>query len=263
MTSNGAKEPAILSGAYKPGPAQREAFSICIYGRGGVGKTTLVGTMPGRGLILDTPKTEGGTFVLENVADRIDIYPLKSWGDIQTAFWFLKKEAHKYQWVAIDSITGVTQLAITKVIGEREIQADPHKISLPEWGIVGRLVGELVPDFRTLPIHTIWVAQERVFGEEGQPKVIGPDTSPAARQMLIPPLLLCGRLYLSYGLDGTQDRVLRILPHPEFDAKARSRPGQTPPAVIKNPNLGVILKYLLGSGERPAEHEEGNVIILS
>src|SRR5688572_28801545 len=116
MTNNGAKQAAVLEGAYKPGPNNRESFSICIYGRGGVGKTTLVGTMPGRGLVLDTPKTEGGTFVLENVADRIDVYPLNDWASIQTAFWFLQKQAHPYQWVAIDSLTGVTQLAITKVI---------------------------------------------------------------------------------------------------------------------------------------------------
>lgn len=253
-----------IPGAYKPGPTQRESFSLCIYGRGGVGKTTLLGTMPGRGLVIDVPQIEGGTFVLEAAAERIDIKPLTAWDEIDDVFWFLKKQPHQYQWVAIDSLTAMTQLAIRKTVGERDLDVDPNKISLQDWGKVGRLVGELIYRFRTLPIHTIWVAQERKFGNEdqGDAKLVGPDTSPSALQMLIPPLLLCGRLTIEYTLDGTAERHMRIKPHPEMYTKVRARAGLDVPAVIRNPDLGHLLKFLLGSGERPEEVQESPMLIV-
>lgn len=261
MTSNSIVR---IPGAYKPGPTQKESFSLCIYGRGGTGKTTLLGTMPGQGLIIDIPQIEGGTFVLEHVADRIDIKSLTAWDEIDDVFWFLKKQPHAYQWVAIDSLTAMTQLAIRKTIGERDLDVDPNKISLQDWGKVGRLVGEMIYRFRTLPIHTIWIAQERKYGneEQGDPKMVGPDTSPAALQMLIPPLMLCGRLTIEYTLEGAAERHLRIKPHPEIHAKVRARSGLDVPGTIRNPHLGQLLKYLLGSGERPEEVQELAMLIV-
>lgn len=246
---------------YKPGDStQQQAFGICIYGKGGSGKTTLVGTMPGHGLLIDVPQVEGGTFVLENVKDRIDVTTVERWDEIDRVYWYLVNGKHSYQWVAIDSLTAFTELAKRKTIKERDLAADPHSISLQEWGKIGRLVGEMIYQFRTLKQHTIWIAQERSFGNDNEPKIIGPDTSPAALTNLIPSMMLVGRLYVEQGEDGWERR-LRIGPNEHYYTKTRAKPGLDIPAVVRNPRLDVLLKYMLGNGERPEEVNESLIIL--
>lgn len=253
--------------AYKPGQRAMQGLGLCIYGIGGAGKTTLAGTMPGQGLVIDVPQVEGGDFVLSDKSDRIDVVAVEKWNQIDEQFHFLKEQKHPYKWVAIDSLTAMTELAKRKAIHDRDhvsFTADPHMISMPEWGKVGRLVGEMVYQFRLLPIHTIWIAQERKFGgdeDTGAEAKLGPDTSPAALQMLLPSLMLVGRLSVEAGTDGWE-RHLRVGPHPRFYTKARMRPDKEPLSVVRNPNLGTLLKYMLGSGAKPEEVEETSITLI-
>lgn len=267
MTAPAAPAPVkelTLEGVFKPGTNTSQSFGLCIYGRGGVGKTTLLATMPGRGLIIDVPQIEGGTFVLAG-SNNIDVKSVEEWDEVNDIYWFLEKKAHPYRWVAVDSITAFLELAKRKTIKERDLNMDPHVISLQEWGKVGRLVGELVYRFRRLKTHTIWIAQERKFGNEedpATPSIIGPDVSPSALQMLLPSMLLVARLSVERGPDGGWERHLRIGPHNHYYTKCRARPNLDVPAVIRNPRLDVLLKYLLGSGERPEQAEEASVLVL-
>lgn len=244
-----------LAGTFKPSPRQGESYGICIYGRGGVGKTSLLATMPGKGLVIDVPQFEGGTFVLSGASERIDVYPCQQWEDIDAAFWFLAREPHSYRWVAVDSITGMQELAKRKTIGERDISADPHTISLQEWGKIGRLVSELIFRFRTLKIHTIWIAQERTHrGDDGGSGPVGPDLTPSALSSLIPSMALLGRMSYEQGGDGAWQRLLRVGPHQDYYTKYRALPGVDMPPIIVNPNLHQILGYMLGlRQDRPEE----------
>lgn len=258
MSAAAAAKPAQLAGVHKPGERSPNGFGLCIYGVGGVGKTTLLGTMPGRGLIVDVPQIEGGTLVLEGVKDRIDVKPIESWDDIDDVYWFLSKQIPSptsYQWVGIDSITAMSELAKRKVIKERPLDSDPHQITQQDWGKIGQLVSELIYKFRTLPIHTLWVAQERKFdgATEQGPGKLGPAVSPMALGALLPSMLLVGRLSTEYAADGTLERQFMLGSHPSYYTKVRARPGLDVPRVCRNPNLAIILKYLLGSGPRPEE----------
>lgn len=237
-----------LNGLYKPSDRPRQAFGLCIYGQGGVGKTTIIGTLPGRGLIIDVPQIEGGTHVLSQHADRIDVVPVEEWDQIDPIYWFLKRGGHEYKWVAIDSITAFTELAKRKTIKERDLDADPHKVTLPEYGKIGDLVGELIYRFRTLDIHTIWTAQERRFGgdEGGGPVMIGPATTPSALAALKPSMLLVARLYVENLPGGKVERRMRIGPSSLYHAKARALPSVNVPPVIRNPHLGTLLAFLFG-----------------
>jgi len=46
--------------------------------------------MPGKGIVADVPQMEGGTYVLEDQAERIDITTIDKWDDIQRLYWHLK-----------------------------------------------------------------------------------------------------------------------------------------------------------------------------
>lgn len=256
--------PAVLPGTYKPGSKPPSSIAVCIYGKGGVGKTTLLGTMPGKGLVLDIPQMEGGTVVLSDKAN-IDVKEVTSWNDVDAIYWFLAKENHDYRWVGIDSITAMAELARRKTIKERTLADDAHTVSLQEWGKVGSLVAELIYKFRTLPIATIWIAQERRHGGEmAQEAFIGPDVSPRALAALQPSMFLLGRLSVEQGLDGTYQRQLRVGPHPFYLSKMRASPGADVPPLIANPNLGKLLRYALGvpGAERPEAVSEGLSLVL-
>jgi phage nucleotide-binding protein len=253
-----------LKGLYKPSVDAKQTFGLCIYGRGGTGKTTLLGTMPGKGLIIDVPQIEGGTFVLEDKADRIDIVPVETWDEVQPIYWYLKKEKHDYRWVAIDSITAFQELAKRKVVKERDtaLNADPHTITLQEWGKMGQLVGELVYQFRLLPLHTIWVAQERSHGSDEGGRIVGPDIIPSALAALMPSMMIVGRLSVQQTEDASWARILRVGPHPDYYTKVRAKPGLEVPSVIARPDIGSILRFLLGSGPAPEAATEPTIVVL-
>lgn len=262
-----------IPGSFKPGRKIAEAIHAVIYGPGGAGKTTLVGTMPGRGLVIDIPQIEGGDFVLADKADRIDVIRVESWVKVtgspveqpglQEVFNFLKYQNHGYKWVAIDSLTGWTELAKRKVVGERPnaLVLDPHKVTQPEWGTIGGLIAEMIYQFHTLPIHVLWTAQERSYGGDKDPAeahFIGPSTSPAALQALLPPQMLIGRIYMEKQMNGAIERHFRVGSSSSFKTKVRALPGKDVPAVIRNPDLAVIFRYMLGGPEhsRPEEVAE-------
>lgn len=218
--------------------------------------------MPGRGLVIDVPQIEGGTFVLGDVADRIDVTEVDSWNQIDDIYWFLAKGKHDYRWVAIDSITAFQALAMRRVVKERDLDIDPHKVTMPEWGTVGSLVSEMVYRFRTLPISTIWIAQERNFKDDDSARgsMVGPDVSPMVLGKLMPSQLLVGRLFVDQQIDGTWQRHMRIGPSSEYHTKYRARPDLNVPSVIREPNLGQLLLYLIKDGPRPDEVNEGGVL---
>lgn len=233
---------------------------MCIYGKGGTGKTTLLGTLPGKGLIIDVPQIEGGTFVLEDHSDHIDVIPVETWDAIDKVYWFLAKSPHEYKWAAIDSITAMQELAKRKVITERALDADPHTISLQEWGKIGRLVSELTYKFRTLKMHTIFIAQERRDSRDGEPTHYGPEVTPSALTTLLPSMTLVGRLSVERASTGGWERRLRIGASENYTAKARAKSGLDVPTIVRNPNLGGLLRFLVRGGDRPEEYREDDIL---
>jgi len=206
--------------------------------------------MPGRGLVLDIPQIEGGTMVLSDCADRIDVLPIVEWKDFSDAWKYLAREKHDYKWVAIDTITAAQELAKRKTIHERDLAADPHTVSMQDWGKIGELDCELIYRFKLLPLHLIVLAQERLRGssEEGTLEY-QPDISPKGLSGLTPSMFLIGRLYtreVGADKDIYVERRLRVGPHATTVTKVRALRTRQPPAVIREPNLGQILAYLLG-----------------
>ena len=244
---------SIAARIRKPSPKINH-FAVVIYGRGGTGKTTLLGTMPGKGLILDIPQVEGGTMVLSDKADRIDVLPVTKWADFSDAWEFLSQTKHDYKWVAIDTITAAQELAKRRTLKERDtgsFAGDPHQITMQDWGKIGELNKELYYRFKLLPFHLILTAQELLkgTGEDGTLEY-QPNISPASQNGLTA-MHVIGRLYTREVSDGTTkerttERRLRVGAISTAVAKARAVPGRAVPPVIKNPNLGQILGYLAG-----------------
>lgn len=251
---------SIIERIRKP-RAEVAQYLAVIYGRGGVGKTTMLGTMPGRGLVIDIPQFEGGDMVLSNKRDRISIAPVRVWEEINTLYLALRKGGQingtKYDWVAIDTISACQQLARKKVLKERdEIRAQRYEIRLNDWGSISQLMGQLFEQFRLLSMPVIFTAQEKARrddrnDEEDGERIIIPNVSPASLDLLIPHPLLIGRLYMYEGEDSKWERRLRVGPHSNYVTKSRSIPGRALPPIIRKPHLGNILGWMRGKDVKP------------
>ena len=258
---------SIIERIHKPS-ADLRRVGVCIYGRGGVGKTTLLGTMPGKGLIIDVPQVEGGTSVLSDKADKIEVLPVVQWNDLDEAYRHLKGGDHEYKWSAIDTIGACQELAKRKVISERDLNADPHTVSMQEWGKIGQLMAELFYKFRLLPMNTILLAQEKSRELEEGGREYQPAVSPMSLEALLPPQHLVARLYVWQTQDDKGETIwerrLRTAPHQMYLTKARNVRGRELPPVINEPHLGQILAYMLGEKVRPPQSaRDENVLDLA
>lgn len=234
-------------------------IGACIYGRIGAGKTRLLGSMPGRGLVLDVPQVEGGTMVLEDKKESIDVLPIVKWEELEEAFQLLKANVEvpgtefrgSYQWVALDSATALGELAKRKAIRERPegLAADPHIIGLQDWGKVGQLMAEMFFKFRTLRMHVLFTAQERIRTDDNG-TMIAPDVSPAALAAMLPSMFLVARLFVkevpSENGAYTWQRQLNVGPSSSVYCKVRALPSRPLPTVIAEPSLAEIFGYILG-----------------
>lgn len=255
---------------HKPGGNLKSA-NIGIYGPGGAGKTTLIGTMPGRGLLIDVPQIEGGDFVLKG-KDNIDVVTVSEFKEINDIYWALARkdkaelpDVEEYKWVAVDSVTAMQELAKRQVINERDIPEAAHKVSPQDWGYTGQLVAELLYRFSMLPISKIWVAQQRNFRGDEEfdiPSQIGPAVLPSVLTALFPPTTMIARLSVVIDDDDSEVRILRVGQHPLYLTKCRAYPGRALPRVIREPDLGGILRYLFADGKRPKRFKEAGGIIL-
>lgn len=246
----------------KPSPSIGHV-AVTIYGKGGVGKTTLLGSMPGKGLVLDIPTIEGGTMVLHEHANHIDIIPCTDWADFDDVYNYIKKNPDTYKWLAIDSITAAAKLAKRKAVSERDLASDPAQVTMQDWGKIGNLMEELFYRYRQLPVHLIFIAQEKPretdMGIEYQP-----DISPAALGALIPSMFLVGRLF-TREVDNEDDsegapakvteRWLRVGPHGNSLTKSRTLPSRPLPAIIRRPDLRNILRWILGAKDAEPPEE--------
>ena len=239
-------------------------FLVLIYALAGVGKTTMLGTVPGYGLVIDAPDFEGGTSVLHKKAKRIKVTSVYEWEEYDVLYKMLRKMEHQFDWVSVDTITAAGKLARKKVVGERdEIGGEGHKLRIQDWGEIGQLNEQLYEKFRSLPIPVIFTAQERERmstndDEEEITRVI-PNISPASLDALIPHPMLTGRLYMYEDSDGKWHRQLRVGPHSRFVTKSRSLPDRPLPSIIRSPNLGNILAYMMGQDvKKPKQGEESD-----
>lgn len=243
-------------------------FLALIYAYSGVGKTTILGTMTGRGLVIDIPQYEGGTNVLYPKRKRIKVVPVVAWEELNDLYQMLRKGGHNYDWVAIDTITGAQQLARKKVITERdEIASATHKLRIQDWGEIAQLNGQLYEKFRLLPIPVILLAQEKPRKEDTEDDEeitrILPNVSPASLDALVPHPMLTGHLALFEKDDGRWVRQLRVGPHTRYVTKARSLPSRPLPNVIRSPNLGGILAYMMGQDvPRPKRGKESSAALI-
>lgn len=89
--------------AIVPLSAAPVGINILVHGDNGVGKTPLIGTSP-KCLILDA---DAGTDSARATGSKAHVWRITDWADMQEAYEFLSHEPRAYEWVWLDSISGL------------------------------------------------------------------------------------------------------------------------------------------------------------
>ena len=152
-----------------------DAPKILIYGESGVGKTTLVGSLPGRVLILSA---EAGLLSLAYAAadDRFDVVEVASINDVREAYKILRAPGHGgYSWVVLDSISEISEVVLAAA---KKAAPDPRQA----YGAILDEIPALVRSFRDLPgIGVLVVAKAAKVKDEISGRILVGPSAPGSK----------------------------------------------------------------------------------
>lgn len=218
-------------------------LKLGVYGRNGRGKTRLGASFP-NALIIDI--NEEGT--RSAVGTGTEVRECRNFDEVAHGYWYLKAGNHSYETVVIDTVTALHQASLRKVLGEAEDRDPTREPSTPDkrtHGRAGQLTRDLVMDFRNLPMHVVYLCQERVIDDEDsdEPAFHTADLPAGARGTMTGAVGILGRIFsreMTVRNRTTKKKTTKWIdlmlvgPHEQFDTKDRTN------------NLGVIVQQPTG-----------------
>lgn len=237
---------------------------MALYGRNGAGKTHFAGSSELKTIVIDCD--EKGSETLGN-RPNVDVYALERWTDLDGIYWYLRTADHPYEVAVIDTISMLATVAMKWVMGEaksRDPMIDPLIPEQRQWNKVTQALDNVIINWRNLPMHVIFLAQERVFttdNEDGSGTIVevAPGLSPSALRTLMSTVGTIGRIYteeieVQQGTEMKRAIVRRMLlgPHPRYAAKTRIA---GVPRILTSPTLAKLLAIRDAKGETAAPTE--------
>lgn len=159
---------AMYRPADEEGPHTERKPKILVYARNKKGKSTLASTAPNV-LILDP---EWGVSKMKKRNPHV--LPVKQWSDMDDYIKFLrgdpdcpicpKGEKHKFEWVAVDGMTKLSNMSLKHVMKmqeERDLDRIPGMVQQRDYGKSGELMKDMMSTLNNLDLGVIYTAQER------------------------------------------------------------------------------------------------------
>lgn len=203
-------------------------LKMCLYARNKVGKTVFACSSGLKTLVIDC--NERGYDSVLNLPN-VDIFPAQRWEDIDPIYWYLRNGDHPYEVVVIDTITMMMAMGIKWVLKDnmdRDMTADPLMPSRPTYLKNGQILKDAIINFRNLPYHIIFCAQEKTStneDDEGNTTAeTHPELSAAPRSVLLSATNLIGRMYVAEAEQNgkkVMERRLLLAARPRYVAGGR------------------------------------------
>jgi len=137
-----------------------QGVKLCVYGFAGAGKTLLIATLPGRGLVASA---EAGLLSLagQEMAGEVAVADVTSMDDLRDVYRLLQATDHGYSWVALDSISEIAEVVLAS---EKRKTKDPRQA----YGALIDEMGSIMRAFRDLPGLDVYFSAkaERVKDDE-------------------------------------------------------------------------------------------------
>jgi hypothetical protein len=245
----------------RPGEPPR-APRILVYGRNKKGKTTFAETAPN---VLSLDPDDQPT------ATKAHLWPIESWPDVNEAYQFIRSGKHEYEWVNLDGITRLHNMAlrwVMKQAEERNLDSQPVQTGIQHYGRANEMIKGMLHNFHSLrQIGLVITAQERVVGVTELDEMDDDDATPAsfqfivdlsarARSTLNAMVDLTGRIYVVKGEftrkvrrggevvteEYTRQRRLWISPEDQYETGYRS--DHVLPDYIENPTIAKVVRAM-------------------
>lgn len=226
-----------------------------IYSRNKKGKTTF-GISAGveKTLVLDP---EHGTDEMRSKDPHV--WHIERWEDLDDAYSFLRYGKHDYQWVVVDGLTKLSNMAlkyVMKLQEEKSLDRIPGMVQQRDYGKAGELMKDLLTRFHNLPMGVIFTAQERMeeaFDSEEDEDVedggaaFVPDMPKGVRGYANSIVDVIGRLYVVKTDSGKVERRLWIGESLKYDTGYRS--DFKLPDYVKNPTIPKMVRLIRTGSE--------------
>jgi hypothetical protein len=233
--------------------AAKKYARVVIYGRNKTGKTKFLGS-GGAGVLV--VKLEEGTLSIRG--SGASEYPkskdkVETWEEVEALYYYLKAQADagtlKYDILGFDTTTRMRQLILRHVVlGSAAF--DPTKDvmtpMLKDYGTAGQKMIYWLAAFSTLPMHQVWLVQEK-SGGEGDDEMSGydiyPDLPTQVRNYVLGDADVIGRTFKKTVEDKTTGKPVtqfRIQFGPSENILTGDRTGNLP-AVVVGANLRAVL----------------------
>lgn len=247
---------------------------ILIYGQSGLGKTTLIGTLPDPTRVLIV-NADNGLKSLENLEHDIPVYDLtkkKKRNPDKTIFKdkkgmevleemprekrfpkltnFLKTQASNedfkdaFDWIVFDDITEIFTLLLEYVESLDEYQEE--KMALKMWGAYDKSGTAFVKALRDFaPYNILLLGLDAIDKDKEGRRFIGLDIAGKVSRRI--PALVDEVFYLNIVKNKDKKEVRKLITAPHKNCVAKDRSGKL--SKFENPHLGDILKKMNGSKE--------------
>lgn len=151
-----------------------ESINLLVYGASGVGKTVFGGSTE-RVLLLAVEK---GTVSAKRMGSKAKVWPVHEWNDLEAAYNWLIDNDDKFDWVVIDSITEMQQLAIRDILKKAHEENSSRDLDIPaiqdhqKWQNIYK---RFISYFVDLPINVLFLALVRTAVDEDKEEFLTPD----------------------------------------------------------------------------------------
>jgi hypothetical protein len=241
---------------------------IHVYARNKKGKTTF-GLSAGieNTLVLDP---EHGTDAMKTKNPHV--WPIDRWEDLDEAYNFVRLGDHNYQWVVVDGLTKLSQVALKYVMRlqeERSIDRIPGLVQKRDYGQAGEVMKTMLTNFHALPYGVLFTSQERMqegvdseededFDETSGTEFV-PDLPKGVRGYVNSLVDVIGRLYV-IRIDHPRDPMVKVAQRRLWLAESLKydtgyRSDYTLPDMIKSPTIPKLVS-LMDTGNLPAARKK-------
>jgi len=208
---------------------------ILIYGDAGVGKTTLLATLPRPLLVIDF---EAGAGIRLMNEEDIYIAEVGSREDLKKLLPSIQKYPIRFRSIAFDGFSIFVQRMLSDIIEERKRKGKlkGENPTYYEWGVLSKYAKEIVLGLLKPGAHVVFTALSRtkIDQETGEVLEIRPDLPKGIRRTLRAIIDIEGYLHIT---PTGERRLIFSSPHGVAEVKDRSGKLSTEPA-----NLSVVLK---------------------
>ena len=208
----------------------KPSLVMCVYGQGGVGKTTLGSTAP-KPVFIDA---EESSKALGARGINVAVANVKSWKDVQDAWVEILKS--DYQTVIIDPIDAFLGLLIDEVKGSGDM-------SLRLWGVAKERMRRFVWSVKSSGKHVVFIAHETK--DKDDEKILrSPKLSANLSDELVNLCDVVGHLRIGEG----GKRELLVQPKEKYTAKDRF---DALGDIVKDPNITKMIASVHAAYDKP------------